>query len=215
MTYLELVNAVLVRLRESSVSTVTQTTYSTMVGAFVNDAKSAVEKAWNWSQLRSVVSVSAVDGTSEYSLTGSGQDFRVISAWNDTSNGKMDKVSQAWVDKRKYTGNTAEGSPTRYTFRGEDSNNDANIEVYPTPDASYTLQFNLNIPQAELSSDGTEIDIPWRPVVLLAVAMLAEEKGETGGVSSARYFEMADKALSDAIAIDEARHVEETTWVGV
>jgi hypothetical protein len=42
--------------------------------------------------------------------------------------------------------------------------------------------------------------------------MLAEEKGETGGSTSARYFEMADKAISDAIAYDAGRHPMEAIW---
>ena len=46
MTYLNLVNNVLRRLREDVVTTVTNNTYSTMVGDFVNDAKELVETAW-------------------------------------------------------------------------------------------------------------------------------------------------------------------------
>ena len=42
-TYLTIVNEVLRRLREEQVSSVTQNTYSNMVGAFVNDAKQIVE----------------------------------------------------------------------------------------------------------------------------------------------------------------------------
>ena len=52
MTYLNLVNNVLRRLREDTVTTVTNNTYSTMVGDFVNDAKEIVESAWDWSALR-------------------------------------------------------------------------------------------------------------------------------------------------------------------
>jgi hypothetical protein len=46
MTYLQLVNKVLTRLREDTVSTVSQNTYSALVGEFVNDAKRLVEDAW-------------------------------------------------------------------------------------------------------------------------------------------------------------------------
>jgi hypothetical protein len=38
-TYLQAVNDVLVRLREEEVSTVSETTYSALIGKFVNDAK--------------------------------------------------------------------------------------------------------------------------------------------------------------------------------
>ena len=43
MTYLEMVNDVLVRLREPVVTTVSETTYSALIGKFVNDAKRQIE----------------------------------------------------------------------------------------------------------------------------------------------------------------------------
>ena len=46
-TYLELVNQVLVAMRESEVSDVTQNNYTKMVGKFINDAKQQCEDANN------------------------------------------------------------------------------------------------------------------------------------------------------------------------
>ena len=51
MTYLELVNDVLIRLREAEVETVSQTDYSKLIGKFVNDAKRQVEDAYSWNVL--------------------------------------------------------------------------------------------------------------------------------------------------------------------
>ena len=51
-TYLAIMNSVLRRLREDEVSEVTQTTYSKMVGDYINDAKEAVENSHDWSTLR-------------------------------------------------------------------------------------------------------------------------------------------------------------------
>ena len=51
--------------------------------------------------------------------------------------------------------------------------------------------------------------MPSQPVIHLAVALLARERGETGGTSTAEYFGIADRYLSDAIAIDAAKHPEE------
>ena len=47
MTYLNLVNGVLRRLREDEVTSVTANTYSKMVSDFVNDAKDLVETSWD------------------------------------------------------------------------------------------------------------------------------------------------------------------------
>ena len=46
MTYLELINGVLRRLRENTVSTANETDYSSMIGDLINDAKTTVESSW-------------------------------------------------------------------------------------------------------------------------------------------------------------------------
>ena len=79
----------------------------------------------------------------------------------------------------------------------------------PRPDAAQTLRFDVIKRQAELTSDSTNLLVPEKPVIHLAVALLARERGETGGTSVAEYFSIADKYLSDAIAIDAAKHPEE------
>jgi hypothetical protein len=50
MIYIDIVNNVLRRLRESEVQTIAQTSYSKLIGDFVNDAKTIVDSAWRWSQ---------------------------------------------------------------------------------------------------------------------------------------------------------------------
>ena len=55
MTYLEIVNSILVRLREPTVSTVGLDAYSTLIGKFVNDAKRQVEDAYAWNVLGIVI----------------------------------------------------------------------------------------------------------------------------------------------------------------
>jgi len=76
-TYLQAVNDVLTRLREQTVTTVALTDYSQLIGKFVNDAKRQVENAFNWNALRQTISINTVAGTSNYTLTGAGQNFRV------------------------------------------------------------------------------------------------------------------------------------------
>ena len=71
MTYLNLVNSVLRRLREVEVTTVGFNSYSKLIGDIVNDAKDLVESAWDWSALRTTIAINTVSGTSNYSLTGS------------------------------------------------------------------------------------------------------------------------------------------------
>ena len=73
----------------------------------------------------------------------------------------------------------------------------------------YSLRFDLTKRQADLSADTDVLLIPAQPVIHLAVALLVRERGETGGTSTAEYFQIANQYLSDAIAIDAAKHPEE------
>jgi hypothetical protein len=51
MTYLEVVNRILRRLRETEVTSVNETAYSKLIGEFVNDIKEEIEGDHAWSQL--------------------------------------------------------------------------------------------------------------------------------------------------------------------
>ena len=51
MTYLEIVNSIMGRLREPTVSTVALTAYSQLIGKFVNDAKRQIEDSFDWNAL--------------------------------------------------------------------------------------------------------------------------------------------------------------------
>ena len=65
-TFLDCVNGVLRRLRETEAASVTDTTYVKLVGDFVNEAKREVEDAWNWSVLRTTKTITTVNGTQNY-----------------------------------------------------------------------------------------------------------------------------------------------------
>ena len=56
-TYLSLVNDVLVRLREPQVTTVSQNTYSALIGKFINDTKRQVADAYDWDAFNQAVTV--------------------------------------------------------------------------------------------------------------------------------------------------------------
>jgi hypothetical protein len=78
MTYLQLVNSVLRRLREDEVTTVGQTSYSKLIGEFVNDAKRTVEDSYDWTALRTTLTVSTTTDTFNYVLTGSQNRMKAV-----------------------------------------------------------------------------------------------------------------------------------------
>ena len=100
-------------------------------------------------------------------------------------------------------------------FNGVNSAGDLLIQVYPTPDAVETLNFDLVIPQADLSADSTTLTIPSNPVMQMAFGMALRERGETGGQSAAEQFGVANAALNDAIAIDANRYQDEMYYYRV
>lgn len=212
MTYLNLVNNVLRRLREEEVTSVSSSTYAKMVGDFVNDAKRLVEDSWDWSALRTTLTITTAADDIDYVLTGSENRIKTLNVINDTSNVFMEYRPSVFFDQAKYASASRSGAPTYYTFNGVDSNGDTQVDVYPTPDAEYTLRFNCVKRQADLSTDSDTLVVPAMPVVHMAIAMLARERGETGGTSAPEYFAIADRYLSDAIALDAQQHPEETIF---
>ena len=209
MTYLNLVNNVLRRLRETEVGTVAATAYSKMIGDFVNDAKDLVENAWDWSELRTVLTLTTSDGDYTYTLTGSGHKIKEFLVINDTSNITMEYKPSNWFETQFLLQTPLSGAPEYYTYNGADSTGDMILEVYPKPDGVYSIKFKAAKRNASLSSDSDTLKIPAVPVIHLAIAYASRERGETDGTSTAEYFQMANKYLSDAIAQDAGRHPEE------
>ena len=183
-----------------------------MVGDFVNDAKKLVEDAWDWSALRTRLTISTTADDYTYSLTGTGDKGKVLNLINDTSNVEMQYQTQNWFDNQFFIQSATSGAPEYFTYNGVDANGDAQIDVYPKPDGAYSLKVKAVIRNDELSADDDVLFIPSQPVIHMAVALLARERGETGGTSAPEYFGIADKYLSDAIAMDAQKHPEETIW---
>ena len=212
MTYLNLVNNVLRRLREDEVTNISDNTYSKMVSDFINDAKKLVENAWGWSALRSTLTITTVADDYTYSLVGSGNQGRVFRIINDTSNCELQYQTQAWFDKEFFINNPVSGAPKYFTYNGVDGNGDTQIDIYPKPDGVYSLKAKVVLRNVDLSADTDTLAIPAQPVIHMAVALLSRERGETGGTSTAEYFALADKYLSDAIDLDAQKHPEETIF---
>ena len=215
MTYLEIVNSVLRRLREDQVDTVGETSYSTLIGDFVNDAKTVVEDAHSWSSLRTSIEFDTVSGTAIYALTGAGQDAEVREAMNISNSSIMGMSNRSVMNKRYNLTTPATGTPTDFAFSGTDSNGDITVRVYPKPNGIYSLFFDAFVKQAVLSEDATVLKVPHNPVLQLAFGLALRERGETGGQSAQEQFILAEAALSDAVAFDANKYEEDTVYHAV
>lgn len=205
MTYLELVNDVLVRLREPVVTTVSETTYSALIGKFVNDAKRSIEDAFPWNVLGQTLTVTTASGTASYSLTGAGQKFQVINVLNVTSNITMNNIGTAEMNRKQSFPPIVNAIPTEYAFDGIDGSYDTKATVWPVPDGVYSLKFFLVIPQATLSSDSTVVKVPDTLVIQNAYARALVERGEDGGLSSSEAYALYRSMLADYIALEGTR----------
>lgn len=216
MTFLELINDVLIRLRETQVSTNAETGYSTLIGKFVNDAKRQVEDAFSWNILGTDITITTVAATYQYALTGAGQKFQVQDAINSTANIGLTNIS--FVEMNRYQNFAiipAATIPSMYAFEGVDGSGDTKVTLYPRPDAVYSLRFSLTVPQATLAADGTSVSVPDVLVAQNAYARALAERGEDGGINSSEAYQLYRTMLSDYIALEGTRYPENQEFVAI
>jgi hypothetical protein len=215
MTYLELVNDVLVRLREPVVTTFSETTYSTLIGKFINDAKRQVEDAFSWNALGATITVTTAASTSTYSLTGAGQKFQVMDVINTTSLLGLKNISFVDMNRKLNFAPVATETPTEYAFDGVDGSYDTQVKLYPIPNGVYTVKFMLTVPQPTLALDATVVKVPDVLVVQNAYARALVERGEDGGLSSSEAYNLYRAMLSDYIALEGTRYPENQEFVSI
>ena len=212
MNYLNLVNDVLIRLREDEVTAVTDTSYSKLISKFVNDAKRFVEDSYQWNALSETLTVTTDNDLFNYVMTGSGQRFKVIDVINSEDNFFLEYMPFSQMNNLFLNQTPQKGSPAYYNFNGVDVNNDTQVDIFPIPDGIYNVFFNIYKPQLSLSADADEITVPAEPVIKYAYAMAVAERGEDAGLSASEARALADQSLSYHIAIENGRYSDEYVW---
>lgn len=213
-TYLDCVNDVLARLREPSVSTVTETTFSTLIGKFINDTKRQVSDAYDWDAFNTAINVSTTaSNTGPYSITGAGVRYKTIDVINTTNYYVLSPLSHQQYDSFYYTIPTpTTGLPLYYTIRGVDSNGDIKVVFWPVPDAVYTIRFSLIVPEADFTTDSSTTLLAKEPIILGAYARALIERGEDGGMTSSEAYALFKSSMADLIALELARSPENDTF---
>jgi len=215
MTFLELINDVLIRLREPVVTANNQTAYSTLIGKFVNDAKRQIEDSFSWNALGKTITVTTASSTASYSLTGAGQRFQVMDVINTTSNVGLINITFVDMNRKLNFTPLVNSIPTEFAFDGVDASYDTKVNLYPIPDGVYTIKFALTVPQATLASDSTVVSVPDVLVAQNAYARALIERGEDGGTSSSEAFSLYKVMLSDHIALESTRYPENQEFLSV
>ena len=210
--YIQLVNDVLIRLREPEVTSVQENGYSKLIGKFVNDAKRQAEDAYNWNALSDTLTATTTHDVFNYILVGSGQRFRVIDVIDDTSNNFLELKTTNEMNKLFLIDTTNKNQPMYYNFNGIDANGDTMVDLYPIPNGTYNLRFNIIKPQPALTTDASNLLIPYEPVIFGALARAIAERGEDGGLNSNEIYQLYKQSLGDAIALESGRYLEEDSW---
>jgi hypothetical protein len=216
-TYLDLVNDVLVRMREPTVTTVSQNTVSALVGKYVNDAKRQVSDAYDWDAFNTPITVSTIANTTgPYSITGAGVRYKTMDVINTSSFYELSPLSHANYDSFYYTTPTpTKGLPMYYSIKGVDTSGDIKVNFWPVPDAVYSIRFSLIVPEADFTTDSSTTLLAKEPIVLGAFARALVERGEDGGLSSSEAYALYKSCLSDLISLELARSPENDQFEAV
>ena len=216
-TYLEIVNDVMIRLREPQVTTVSENTLSALVGKFVNDTKRSVADAYDWDAFNTGIAVSLTANVSGgYSITGAGVRFKTVNVINTTRYYELTPLSHQQYNNYYYTtANPQTGQPQNYTFGTVDSSGDLKVSFWPIPNAADSIRFSLVVPESDFTTDAGTTLLAKEPIVLGALARALVERGEDGGLNSSEAYGIYRASLSDLIALELARSPENDAFEAV
>lgn len=216
MNFLQLVNEVLIRLREQQVDSVNLTEYSTLIGRFVNEAKREVEDAHNWSVLHKNINITATNPTVNYTLGNSNNRTRIDYCYNSTKKWmlqNLNRIEMASMADINYTPST--NDVIYYSIDGRNSSGNIKIKVYPIPISTQTLTFKCIVPQNNLVANTDVMYVPEEPVILNAYLRAISERGEDNGRLSDMQNAQYTRSLQDHIAIDKNYNDSDTLWSAV
>ena len=219
MTFRELINEVLIRLREDTIATDWSgnindssivTDYQKVIGSLINDSKRNVESYHDWLVLRETKEITTVDGTRNYNLD-SGQEIKLIDVTNQATGGKLVQVSRQYINSTLYPTENS-GEPMYYAFNGADSDSNLKVDLEPKPNSVQTLSFDIVKFQDELTTASTKLKIPTKPVVLGAWARAVSERGEDGGTNTGVIAMEVSESINQAVILDSGNVQYESEW---
>lgn len=231
MTYRQLINSVLRRLREDTIDSDwsgdlydsnTVTDYQKLIGELVNDSKKNVESYHDWQALRETFNIKTKAGNMQYTLgdatRGAGVSFKVLDVINQTTGTILRQVSTTWLNDKVFPlSNIQSGEPSSYAFNGVsqagvDREPDFNIDLYPVPIESQVISVNIVGAQKELKEASQVLRTPSQPVILGAWARAASERGEDGGTMASVISAEFGTSVQQAIQLDAGNMEYERDW---
>lgn len=217
-TQLAIVNKVLERLREDTVTSVNDNAYAKLIATFVNDAIMDIEDYnHEWSVYITQIDTTITAGTTSYELTETNDrswlmrdpsDDQIPLAYDVTSGDVrclFDASYKAVLRERALAdpSNTTHSDPQVFAIHADADGRGWTLQMLwglKAGESDHTWRSYWYIPQGELArdgtADGTEILLPARIVELRALFYALNERGEEMGIFGG----VADKRSTDAIA---------------
>ena len=231
MTYREIINSVLRRLREDTIDSDwsgslydsnTVTDYQKLIGELENDSKKQVESYHDWQALRETFNIKTRDGNMQYTLgdatRGAGISFKVLDVICQNTGQVLEQVTNDWINNVTFPlSSISKGLPTKYALNGVSQAGvgrepDFNIDLYPVPTGVQTISFNIVGAQKELKTAAQILRTPSQPVILGAWAKSIAERGEDGGTISSGVAAEARDSLNMAVQLDASNMEYERDW---
>jgi hypothetical protein len=212
-TRLQIINAVLPRLREATVATSSSTIYAALIASLLVTVKTQIEQAWQWRALRDTFDITVLPNVTTYSLTSSGQFAQIIDVWNRTTNVEVELGTMRGFNAKFFGVTTvATGNVTQYSPTGLDTNFDIQIDTWPNVVSTNALKANLYIPQTPDPTDSTAIIIPNQVLIEGILAYVLAERGDDQGFTAQAQLDLYRTMLSDTIAGEVRQDESETNW---
>lgn len=225
-TYLQLVNKVLVNLRETVVTDLSSS-YAQLVGEFINQAKEKVEDAWRWKSLSSTFLFTTIANQIAYPISAAALSPAVSSSLGIYPTGREEILTdeegnvQAFDVTTATTGTlvrlqrvTRENEYTLNTYLATQSQIQCNFFSYVSttaqglltfvqaPQGSRIINVRMKVPQDEFSIGTETLLVPWRPLVSWATFLAMEERGEELSEKSSLYMDRHNQELQRSIEQD-------------
>lgn len=183
MTFLEVLNKVLRRLREDTVNTMDSTEYTRLVSEFIAEIHQECVEVHDWTSMRHTITLAVASGTRTYNLGltiaqgGNVPNTERVTTTDsllvyDESNQPMaflfDDASHAYGDRmfhisqtdmeRLYQSDRAltNQDPTYFSYRLNPSNGGLELTLWPIPASDRTIRFTFWTPESEPDTDGTD-----------------------------------------------------------
>ena len=215
MKYLDVLNAVLRRLREEPVKGSDASEFAQLIRQFINETKEEIENAYEWNRLRHSIIITTAKDEDKYVAHCVDSRARVLEVYLDDGTplryGKWSTQNRLSLAHKDQT-----GKPQYIDRNGFDSTGSNIYQIWPKPDKDgYVITLNAVIPQDEYLNtdmDDAFVEIPTNPLILGAYLRAMEEEGDD---ATSRYefnYRMYQDALHRAIAADESQHTDENIW---